>query len=114
MPSHFHPRSRTTSSLFATTLFASFFIVALPHILPCPAPKVVAFTDDGTRPPSRRLEQSREVSEKHAVEGEDTNPTNLESDKRECPIPKPSGLLRGLFGLESNNDNSSSDKRMKP
>ncbi|KAK4043414.1 hypothetical protein C8A01DRAFT_43722 [Parachaetomium inaequale] len=38
-PPHLHPRSRMTSSLFATTVLASFFVVALPHILPCPAPR---------------------------------------------------------------------------
>lgn len=27
-----------TSSLFATTVVASFFVVALPHMLPCPVP----------------------------------------------------------------------------
>lgn len=43
---HLHPRSRMTSSLFATTLLASFFVVALPHILPCPAPRR-ALADDG-------------------------------------------------------------------
>ncbi|CAK7198532.1 hypothetical protein SEUCBS139899_001195 [Sporothrix eucalyptigena] len=39
-PPHLHPRSRMTSSLFATTVFASFFVVVLPHVLPCPAPRV--------------------------------------------------------------------------
>jgi cytochrome c oxidase assembly factor 2 len=28
-----------TSSLFATTVLASFLVVALPHVLPCPAPR---------------------------------------------------------------------------
>lgn len=28
-----------TSSIFATTLIASFFVVALPHLLPCPVPR---------------------------------------------------------------------------
>jgi len=40
MPPHLHPRSRMTSSLFATTVAVSFAVVALPHILPCPAPRV--------------------------------------------------------------------------
>lgn len=56
MPPHLHPRSKFTSSLFACTLFASFFIVALPHVLPCPAPRV-AYADDGSgsqRPRRRR------------------------------------------------------------
>ncbi|EAQ88107.1 hypothetical protein CHGG_04726 [Chaetomium globosum CBS 148.51] len=35
-----------TSSLFATTVLASFLVVALPHILPCPAPRR-AYADEG-------------------------------------------------------------------
>ncbi|KAK3294870.1 uncharacterized protein B0H64DRAFT_443904 [Chaetomium fimeti] len=45
-PPHLHPRSRMTSSLFATTVLASFLVVALPHILPCPAPRR-AYADGG-------------------------------------------------------------------
>ena len=45
-PPHLHPRSRTTSSLFATTLVLSFFVVGLPHILPCPAPRTVLADGD--------------------------------------------------------------------
>lgn len=39
MPSHLHPRSRSTSILFTGTLLAGFIVVGLPHILPCPAPR---------------------------------------------------------------------------
>lgn len=39
MPPILHPRSRSTSSLFAATMVASFVIVGLPHIFPCPAPR---------------------------------------------------------------------------
>ncbi|KAL2200501.1 hypothetical protein P885DRAFT_28445 [Corynascus similis CBS 632.67] len=47
-PPHLHPRSRMTSSLFATTVLASFLVVALPHVLPCPAPARRAYyADDG-------------------------------------------------------------------
>ncbi|AEO55318.1 hypothetical protein MYCTH_2107968 [Thermothelomyces thermophilus ATCC 42464] len=47
-PPHLHPRSRMTSSLFATTVLASFLVVALPHVLPCPAPaRRVYYADDG-------------------------------------------------------------------
>ncbi|KAI0596442.1 hypothetical protein F4775DRAFT_564640 [Biscogniauxia sp. FL1348] len=65
MTPHLHPRSRMTSSLFATTLAASFLVVGLPHILPCPAPRV-SYADsacayevspDGTR--QRRVRRRR-------------------------------------------------------
>ncbi|KAL2259112.1 hypothetical protein VTK26DRAFT_7332 [Humicola hyalothermophila] len=65
-PPHLHPRSRMTSSLFATTVVASFLVVALPHMLPCPAPRRV-FADDGAGageeavPPSRRRPRRRDA-----------------------------------------------------
>lgn len=39
MPPILHPRSRSTSSLFAATMVVSFVVVGLPHIFPCPAPR---------------------------------------------------------------------------
>jgi len=53
MPSHLHPRSRATSTLFAGTLLASFAVVAVPHIWPCPRPRKqfldseIVIMDDG-------------------------------------------------------------------
>lgn len=65
-PPHLHPRSRMTSSLFATTVFASFFVVVLPHVLPCPAPRValadgqmVEVAADGTVLPQQQQQQQR-------------------------------------------------------
>ena len=48
MPSHLHPRSSATTTLFASTLAASFIIVGIPHIFPCPAPRR-AFSDSSVR-----------------------------------------------------------------
>ncbi|KPI39090.1 uncharacterized protein AB675_4511 [Cyphellophora attinorum] len=39
MPSHLHPRSTATSTLFAGTLLASFVVISIPHIFPCPRPR---------------------------------------------------------------------------
>ncbi|ERS95946.1 hypothetical protein HMPREF1624_07481 [Sporothrix schenckii ATCC 58251] len=69
-PPHLHPRSRMTSSLFATTVFASFFVVVLPHVLPCPAPRV-ALADgqmaevaaDGTVVPQQRRRRRRRMQD---------------------------------------------------
>jgi len=36
MPPHLHPRSTATSTLFASTLIASFIVVGIPHVFPCP------------------------------------------------------------------------------
>ncbi|POS88309.1 hypothetical protein EPUL_000362 [Erysiphe pulchra] len=119
MPSHLNPKSRLTSSLFATTLFASFFVVVLPHILPCPASKPVAFNDDGT---IRRLsnqkqrDKSDEQGKYPSIESEvvDIQLKNLE--KRQCPLPKPRGLLETLFRFKSSNDGNSNsgEKGIRP
>lgn len=122
MPPHLHPRSTYTSSLFATTLFASFFVVALPHVLPCPAPRV-AYADanpnsnsngqssDGeSKQPQRRRRKRRCVPEDEANGTPTTTTPSGEVDrdangimmrKRECPVPKPPGLIGEILGLRS-------------
>ncbi|QSZ34338.1 hypothetical protein DSL72_005929 [Monilinia vaccinii-corymbosi] len=154
MPPHLHPRSKFTSSLFAGTLFASFFVVALPHVLPCPAPRV-AYADDGSdspRPRRRRkcpideggAEEQREgegegeaqapgtlkvergereakvpyrdfnerIQEEMGGRGESEDGEEVEgrrkSAKRECPVPKPRGILGGLLGFKSSVDEKGS------
>lgn len=105
MPPHLHPRSRMTSSLFATTVVASFFVVALPHILPCPAPGV-AYADSSVATD----EKGRRVRRKHSEirDGivrfdksidEETTEENIRRKRRECPVPKPGGMLGELLGF---------------
>ncbi|KAI1107458.1 hypothetical protein F4804DRAFT_160831 [Jackrogersella minutella] len=116
MPPHLHPRSRMTSSLFATTVAASFFVVGLPHILPCPAPRV-KYADsetaaDGTRRRRRRKPEPTEVKdgiaqfespnedfEKKAAETRGTTATRARRE-RECPVPKPGGVIGDLMGFK--------------
>lgn len=139
MPPHLHPRSRMTSSLFATTVAVSFFVVALPHILPCPAPRVtyadsaqaganattvviVEHHDDGTTTTTTRQRRRRKpiacpeheenvarveaLNEKNATPptrrnlGEDGEMTVRTRD-RECPVPKPGGVLGELLSYVS-------------
>ncbi|KAI1381768.1 hypothetical protein F4677DRAFT_3148 [Hypoxylon crocopeplum] len=115
MPPHLHPRSRMTSSLFATTVAASFFVVVLPHILPCPAPRV-AYADsetaaDGTRRRRRRkpepavvkdgivqFESSSEDFEARGGGGGTAQTSRARRD-RECPVPKPGGVIGELMGF---------------
>ena len=93
-----------TSSLFATTLVASFFVVALPHILPCPAPRAVLA--DGEMPDGKRRRRKRPESPQ-AADGivqfngiSETDGDKARSAKRECPVPKPKGMLAGFFGFK--------------
>ncbi|TVY12566.1 hypothetical protein LARI1_G009268, partial [Lachnellula arida] len=114
MPPNLHPRSRLTSSLFATTLFASFFVVALPHILPCPAPRM-AYADgemqDGQQRKRRRRRKCLDEGDgggknngtgagAGAVEesaDEEDESLGERKSKRECPVPKPGGVVGELL-----------------
>ncbi|KAK4165925.1 hypothetical protein QBC43DRAFT_314542 [Cladorrhinum sp. PSN259] len=117
-PPHLHPRSRMTSSLFATTVVASFFVVALPHILPCPAPRRALA--DGEMPEKRRRRKS-EVESPTATISEDGivqfqgQPAERGLKKsaqaaRECPVPKPGGILGEWLGFHGPKE----DKTPKP
>ncbi|KAI1367144.1 hypothetical protein F5Y08DRAFT_91061 [Xylaria arbuscula] len=151
MPPHLHPRSRMTSSLFATTVAASFLVVGLPHLLPCPAPRV-AYADaanaaaaaDGSsnrRRTRRRSQQTTEVKDgiaqfdgvsntggKSSIgsleeDGEDKERGNNSSTteklaaitmtppraKRECPVPKPPGVIGQLMGFKAKEGPTSRD-----
>lgn len=149
MPPHLHPRSTFTSSLFATTLFASFFVVGLPHILPCPAPRV-AYADglsteaqtvtNGTRerkPRRPRKDFASNVEDHTHLHDADKEAQNTTSGvlsehagahqpqsiavptngllghrkmKRECPVPKPPGLIGEVLGFRARNDESQNAK----
>ena len=102
-----------TSSLFATTVIASFFVVALPHVLPCPAPRVVLadgeMPDGATRRKRRRRPNITErqdgiVQFNATSESDDDVATESRFSKRECPVPKPTGLLGELLGFKRGDD----------
>ena len=108
MPPHLHPRSRMTSSLFATTVVASFFVVALPHILPCPAPRVAyadgeAMVDETGRRRRRRPAQPVEIKNGIAQferTTEEASASMMEDrSNRQCPVPKPGGILGEMLGF---------------
>ncbi|KAJ9669530.1 hypothetical protein H2201_000397 [Coniosporium apollinis] len=129
MPPHLHPRSRLTTSLFTTALFASFLVVGLPHLLPCPAnPREYADGDMPELDPSgRRRRRRRKVvegdtamagahplaSEAPVVEEPKAADSALDEEgwerrrARECPVPKPGGLIGQVFGFQQ-------DERQRP
>ncbi len=103
-PPHLHPRSRMTSSLFATTVILSFLVVVLPHVLPCPAPRVVyadgEMVDSNGRRRRRRKPQEAEAKEGivqfENMGGNENSPGRI---RRECPVPKPGGVVGELLGF---------------
>lgn len=127
-PPHLHPRSRMTSSLFATTMFASFFVVALPHVLPCPAPRV-AYADgeiiedqNGRRRRRRQRIQAQEptikdgivdfnnIAAADVVEQEE----GRRRSRRECPVPKPGGKVGEFLGFKNTSSEGAKGSRGAP
>jgi cytochrome c oxidase assembly factor 2 len=111
-----------TSSLFATTVVASFFVVALPHVLPCPAPRV-AFADgempDGSG--KRRRRRKPEITETRdgiaqfgSAAGDEELQRSAARTRRECPVPKPGGVVGELLNFnkkkEKDNKQASDDR----
>ncbi|KAL2840972.1 putative alpha-1,3-mannosyltransferase [Aspergillus pseudoustus] len=117
MPPHLHPRSRSTTGLFAGTLLASLMVVGIPHVFPCPAPRrtfadsemimttggqqiqrvrrrrrkdVEPTAQDESLPARTPLASEEEVSTFLQLEEE---AALLSKPGRECPIPKPTGML---------------------
>ncbi|KZL80063.1 hypothetical protein CI238_08779 [Colletotrichum incanum] len=121
MPPHpLHPRSRMTSSLFATTVVASFFVVGMPHLLPCPAPRVtyadgeIVIGEDGRRRRRKRREAAPEIKDGivsfDQVSDEETIRAREERLKRECPVPKPGGILGEWLGFHGPSKEAESTK----
>ncbi|EHK20425.1 uncharacterized protein TRIVIDRAFT_90014 [Trichoderma virens Gv29-8] len=117
MPPHLHPRSRMTSSLFATTVLASFFVVALPHLLPCPVPRTkyadgeIIVDENGRRKRWRR----RDVDAKDGLvqfnqTTEDEIERATERMTRECPVPKPGGMLGEWLGFHATDDKTRANR----
>jgi cytochrome c oxidase assembly factor 2 len=105
MPPHLHPRSRMTTSLFTTTLMVSFLVVAAPHLIPCPVdPRTLTDSVDPVTGEIRRRRR-RKLSEdnigENAVSEQSRRQKLIEeklSPKRECPVPKPGGLIGQVLG----------------
>ncbi|KAI0200381.1 hypothetical protein F4808DRAFT_429687 [Astrocystis sublimbata] len=150
MPPHLHPRSRMTSSLFATTVAVSFLVVGLPHILPCPAPRI-AYADassssssaDGCNPKRRSarrrspqqntkvkdgIAQFEGVGDSHSSNdgnGNDggrgirtsgasqTLTSTAPRGKRECPVPKPGGVIGELIGFKKEKETDERSSRTR-
>ena len=113
MTPHLHPRSRLTTSLFGTTLLVSFLVVGMPHIVPCPAPRV-KFADsdfevmeDGRRRRRRRTTEAS-VDKNPRADTEKQMPLQISEDEKvmmrkkahECPVPKPPGIIGRVLGFE--------------
>jgi cytochrome c oxidase assembly factor 2 len=102
---YLHPRSRQTGTLFTATLAISFFVVALPHLLPCPVDRR-QYADTIELPDGTIRRRRRTVVEASDGSGGEAEVMVAESlsdgsrPKRECPVPKPGGLVGQIMGFE--------------
>lgn len=98
-----------TSSLFATTVLASFFVVAMPHLLPCPVPRTkyadgeVVIDENGRR---RRWRRREAVETQNGIVqfNQTSDDASPESTSRVCPVPKPGGMLGEWLGFHKADD----------
>ncbi|KOS17874.1 hypothetical protein ESCO_002901 [Escovopsis weberi] len=128
MPPHLHPRSRMTSSLFATTVLASFLVVALPHVLPCPVPRTkyadgeVVVDEHGRRrrwrssrgeqqqqqdQDQQQQKQQQRLAQPDAqgiVQFDQVGGERRDEARRECPVPKPRGVVGEWLGFGRDGD----------
>ena len=127
MPPHLHPRSTATSTLFAGTLLASFVVVSIPHIFPCPVPRR-GYADserqlvdkDGNpiankgralkQPQSEKTVDAQKAVKKHSRTLQDeaelfrqlqAEAELLDKQARECPVPKPKGWIGQMLGFQN-------------
>ena len=103
-----------TSSLFATTVLASFFVVALPHVFPCPVPRTkyadgeVVVDENGRRKRWRRID-TPQVTDGIVQFNQDTlddSNNGASKSRRECPVPKPGGMLGEWLGFHKTENES--------
>jgi cytochrome c oxidase assembly factor 2 len=105
MPPILHPKSPQTLSLFTTTLVLAFGVVTLPHVFPCPVDHRRKMYTDGETPERRRRRKMAESGS--TISDDSSSAASQHSDisardpsKRECPVPKPTGLIGQLFGFK--------------
>ncbi|KAI5369479.1 Putative cytochrome c oxidase assembly factor 2 [Septoria linicola] len=99
---YLHPRSRTTGTLFTTTLAVSFAVVAIPHLLPCPVDRR-QFADSYETPDGRIMRRRRKqnIADEEVITQEAAEDTEDAKGKRECPLPKPGGLVGQIMGFKN-------------
>lgn len=99
-----------TSSLFATTLVASFFVVALPHVLPCPVPRTkyadgeIVVDENGRRRRWRKRDTTDGAD--GLVQFNQVTEENSSASPRVCPVPKPGGMLGEWLGFHKSDEAS--------
>ncbi|CAD0084907.1 unnamed protein product [Aureobasidium vineae] len=91
-------------SLFSGCLAICFAVVAAPHVLPCPVDKTQladSASSDGEPRRRRRRKQSAPAPDSDQQDDNDMRAmVDMARPKRECPVPKPSGLIGQVMGFK--------------
>jgi hypothetical protein len=128
MPPLLHPRSTATSTLFAGTLLASFIVVGIPHVFPCPRPRQQYLDAEGNKlqldadgkpvvlesQVSSDRRPNRDIGEAAVLKMLQEEAKQLDQRQqqaRECPVPKPSGWIGKVLGFDGSNNATSSSKQ---
>jgi cytochrome c oxidase assembly factor 2 len=107
-----------TTSLFTTTLMVSFLVVAAPHLIPCPVdPRTLTDSADPTgqnrRRRRRRLPEEETCND---VMSEERRRRQLIEErlaaKRECPVPKPGGLIGQVLGVQTEDEENKQEQKL--
>ena len=99
-----------TTSLFTTTLMISFLVVATPHLLPCPVDNRAHLdsADPEAMQRRRRRRLAREQTCNDVMNEERDRDLEREAQalrkRRECPLPKPGGLIGHVLGVKGNSE----------
>ncbi|KAF1944378.1 hypothetical protein EJ02DRAFT_341008 [Clathrospora elynae] len=96
----------------------SFLVVAAPHLMPCPVdPRTLADSADPTGENRRR--RRRKVPEdetcNHVMSEERMRRQQMEENmasKRECPVPKPGGLIGQVLGVKNEEEEDKTERKL--
>ena len=124
MPPHLHPRSTATSTLFAGTLLASFVVVGIPHVFPCPRPRRQFLDAEGKletdaeglpipgKPQKPGLDHESTAQDEAAIlKMLQQEAKQLEQQARECPVPKPRGFVGRMLGFEQSSTRQQTEEK---
>jgi cytochrome c oxidase assembly factor 2 len=95
-----------TTSLFTTTLAISFLVVATPHLLPCPVDNRALADSADPNALNTQRRRRRRIPKEDGGDDETTRTSigGIATSKRECPIPKPGGLIGQVLGVKKDEE----------
>lgn len=91
----------------------------MPHLLPCPVDRR-AFSDSGPDPSKRRKKSDTARPPNHqdvvdkSADTEESADALSDTRRRECPVPKPGGMIGQIMGFPEKTDRDGAQVIVKP